>query len=122
MPKQLVPEQIVKVTHRREVDEARQEEIDGILSDMHDLINIIERRRDAIDRDIERRDQAIRDSEKTGPDPVEVVTLAIHRAVHGDSEAKSEALDRLRGYARAVVVDLSSAGYLTIPDTKEPSP
>lgn len=111
----LSPDQIVRATVRREVDEARQQEIDGLLGDLHDLVDQLERQRDNIDREIEVRDRIIAEADKTGPDPVEVVALAIHRAVHGDSEPKPEQLDRLRGYARAVVVDLAGLGYLTLP-------
>lgn len=110
--KDLTPAQIVRAITRREQDEVRIDAYDFALSELADAIEQIERARDATDRDMHRRDELIATTPKAGPDPVEVVTLAIHRAIHGDDEPKPEQLDRLRTYARAVVVDLAAAGYL----------
>lgn len=118
---ELTPEKVVRVQVRREIDEARIAELDETLTELHNMMDSLERRRDDIERGIRRRDEAVERATLTGPDPVEVVAQSILRAIHGDDfEAPTQVMETLRRYAGAVVVDLHATGLLnemTPPDT-----
>lgn len=112
--KPLTPEQVIRVQARREIDEARATELDEALSELQDMCERLDRRRDDIERSIRLRDEAVERAVLTGPDPVELVAQAILRTIHGDDHnAPPGVTDTARRYAQSVVVDLHAAGLLT---------